>query len=781
MRLGRSWRLWALALVTFLIAALLGISSNVASVLVPKDWTEQHSALVWTAVGLLVVASAVAFVAGLRHQNAIEGSRDSSVHAGDVGRDLVVVRKGGIVNIGAPIATPPPTGTSEQIVVGELPGRPPSFVERSAVKRLEDIFAGGQTIATVTALTGSRGTGKTQVAAQFARQAIDKGVPLVAWISAEDQGRLLAGLAEIAERVGVADADGDSERSARQLRDALATRAEHAVVVFDNATDPEALRHYLPATGPTQLVITSTDQAFALMGGSVPVDTFDRTQSVAYLAERTGLTDEKGADSVAECLGDLPLALAQAATVIKLQQLTYKIYLERLQALSLDEMLPPDRGDAYPRGTGSAILLSVQAVDDDDRDGLTKSVLAACSLLDASGMSRAVLPALVIAPSDHILDETLARLVEASLMVWADDRRAVVMHRLIARVIRDRLQAEGQLEELIVSVAERLHDSVPDIEGPTAQSTSNTEFVSHAIALWKNAINDVQPNALTKQQIEVVANLVNRVVYRLIATAAYSRAIDVGKSIANYCEPTFGSDSPVTLVLHNNLASAYLFAGRTEEAISLYERTLPTRERVLGREHRSTLISRNNLGWAYRLSGRTDDAIPILEETLATRTRALGDDHTDTLGTRNNLASAYMAAGRIEEAIALHKQTLTAAERVLDPDHPYAITSRGNLAGAYLVSGRQAEAIVLYEKTVAGSERALGRYHADTLTWRIHLGQAYLTGGRTADAIRFVEESLAGLEHILGDDHPTTLGAREILADARRAQRDDTQTRSRRR
>jgi hypothetical protein len=49
-----------------------------------------------------------------------------------------------------------------------------------------------------------------------------------------------------------------------------------------------------------------------------------------------------------------------------------------------------------------------------------------------------------------------------------------------------------------------------------------------------------------------------------------------------------GHDHPDTLTLQDNLAGAYRYAGRLEQAIPLYERTLADRERVLGPDHPDT-------------------------------------------------------------------------------------------------------------------------------------------------------------------------------------------------
>jgi hypothetical protein len=52
----------------------------------------------------------------------------------------------------------------------------------------------------------------------------------------------------------------------------------------------------------------------------------------------------------------------------------------------------------------------------------------------------------------------------------------------------------------------------------------------------------------------------------------------------------------------------YQAAGRTPEAIAIYEPLLAGRERILGPEHLSTLRTRKNLASAYQTAGRTPDA-----------------------------------------------------------------------------------------------------------------------------------------------------------------------------
>jgi TIR domain-containing protein len=202
------------------------------------------------------------------------------------------------------------------LVAGGLPRRPPAFQERAAVGRVAEIVeAGGPAV--VCALSGGRGVGKTQTAAAYARRRLDEGYPLVVWTSGESPQSLLADYAAAAEQLGVADPDGDSERSAVRLAGYLQELAVPSVLVIDNAVRQPGevglawLEPLLPTVGRCEVVITSTDQGFGEFGGLVEVGVFERAQSVAYLTARTGVDDPGGADHVAEALGDLPAAGAR--------------------------------------------------------------------------------------------------------------------------------------------------------------------------------------------------------------------------------------------------------------------------------------------------------------------------------------------------------------------------------------------------------------------------------------------------------------------------------------
>ena len=233
----------------------------------------------------------------------------------------------------------------------------------------------------------------------------------------------MTGLARIAARVGVADPDGDSLKSAQRLREHLETRPGAALLVFDNAVDPDGLLEFLPAVGATRVVITSTDRAFSEFGREVDVAVFSRAESVAYLRQRTDSDDEVGAAAVAAELGDLPVALAQAAATIAGQRLTYPRYLQRLRAVPVAEVLGPAAGQGYRQATAAALLLSIETTENKDPAGVTGELLRAVSVLSPQGVRRELLDTLDLRGTDGsgggAVDAAVERCVRGSLLSWS--------------------------------------------------------------------------------------------------------------------------------------------------------------------------------------------------------------------------------------------------------------------------------------------------------------------------------------------------------------------------
>jgi tetratricopeptide (TPR) repeat protein len=602
----------------------------------------------------------------------------------------IVIGPGSVVSLGGADDHGQPLrhkqeGPGQVLVVGDVPQEPVAFQPRAGLAEALDRGTGPR-VSVVSAVTGIRGVGKTQVAAACARRRIAEGWRLVAWVDASSETSMLADLAQVAIAAGMGTATADPRELAAGVRHWLEADGYRRLLVFDNVADLDVLRPFVPAGGAAQVVVTSSRRSAGSLGVPVLVDVFSEDEALAFLAERTGLHDVADARELAGELGYLPLGMAQAAALIAQEHLSYRTYLGRLRALPVADYLQRAEGDAYPHRLAEVITLSLRGVEGHDPSGACIHLMNLVSVLAETGVPRRLLH---LAASKGMLgdgrigaavmDASLGTLADASLLGFTIDNESVVAHRLVMRVTRERLAAEGTLPGVLDNAIKSLSAAAAEIAEAWHDPAGVRDLARHVTAVM--ACLTSHPDATAKAIAAGLLQLRLRSVYLLnMVGDSTGLAILAAEPLAADCGQVLGADHPDTLTAQTNLAHAYRAVGRTAEAIPLLERTLTDRERILGPDHPSTLSSRNNLATAYQDAGRTAEAIPLLERTLTDRERILGPDHPSTLSSRNNLATAYQDAGRTAEAIPLLERTLTDRERILGPDHPATKEVRENLA-----------------------------------------------------------------------------------------------------
>jgi len=676
--------------------------------------------------------------------------------------------------------------------VGVVPPLADGYQPRMVTAALRDGLAPGRTTVLTQVLTGLGGIGKTQLAAAHVEECWEqRELDLLIWVTASSRESIVAGYAQACWDVADPPEGETPQDRATRLLAWLAGTDKRWMVVLDDLNDPADLSGWWPA-GPAGRVLVSTRRRDAVLGGegrqTVEVDLFTPQEALSYLASRLGSAQLGEAAELAEDLGRLPLAIAQAASYILDRGLDCAAYRRRFAARRLAEVLPADApaDRAYQAIVATTWNMSLDAADRCPPLGLARPTLTLLALLDPNGIPADLLTTAAAraylaghpAGSDDVGEDVriddaadalrvLRRFSLASLSPEAgvDEGElapgsgggTVRVHALVQRVVREALSPE----ELLLA-ARAAADALLEV-WPDADYLPGLALLSLSLRTNVRFLEVHCPGALGTPDAHALMFRTGR---SLRSAGLVIDALAHHRRVAECCTALLGPEHPDTLTSRNNLASAYQAAGRRTDALPLFERTLTEYERLLGPEHPDTLTSRNNLASAYQAAGRRTDALPLFERTLTECERLLGPEHPDTLISRNNLASAYHDAGRPTDALALFERTLTEYERLLGPDHPDTLTSRNNLASAYQAAGRPTDALPLFERTLTEYERLLGPDHPDTLTSRKNLASAYHDAGRPTDALPLFERTLTEYERLLGPDHPDTLTSRNNLASA---------------
>ena len=261
--------------------------------------------------------------------------------------------------------------------VWSLPPRLPSFTGREILLQEinEKLHAGhGKPSALVQAFYGLGGVGKTQLAIEYAYRHLDEYI-LVWWINAEDTALIGEQFANLAGRIGL-DVTGDSAKDALTAKTNLSISKEW-LLIFDNAPDPAGLRPWLPS-GAGHVLITSRNPAWGGLGLRIEIDTLPRSEAAELLRWHVAGLDEDLAFEMASELGDLPLALEQAAAYMEETGVDAASYLTRFRRRR-EMFLDKGKVTAYGGTVDTAWSLAMDQLSKENRAAV--QLLQLCALL----------------------------------------------------------------------------------------------------------------------------------------------------------------------------------------------------------------------------------------------------------------------------------------------------------------------------------------------------------------------------------------------------------------
>ncbi|MFC1409353.1 FxSxx-COOH system tetratricopeptide repeat protein [Streptacidiphilus sp. N1-12] len=656
------------------------------------------------------------------------------------------------------------------------------------------------------ALHGLGGVGKSQLAREYAYRFM-ADYDLVWLVPSEQSASITTELAAIAERLDIRGTLGEAD-AAQLVKERLSagTLVSRWLLIFDNAEDPETLREFLPG-GEGHVIITSRNQVWAQEASELEVDVFTRQESISHLEHRVrGMTDAE-AGQLAEALGDLPLAVEQAAAYLGRSGMPVDTYMELLQQHPADMFDQVPLTADYPTPIKTTFAVSLNNLESEWPAAVRLMQMSV--FLGPEPFSQKLLhrnPSMLAALSKvdprvrkggaSVLGG-ISRAIRSLSLAKVDGRRGTVqVHRVLQALLRAQMSEEEQKEiqrevQLVLAEYRPMDGEVEDPE-----NRPNFELIRpHLVASGAETSDSPEVRQL---MIDLV-----RLHWR---NGDYLLARTEGERLDALWTATLGDDDRQTLALRTIRANILRDLGRYREALELDQRTWETQSELFGEDDLSTLATArglagdlralgrykeardrdllthaslveqfleedravvnltHNLAIDYRLLGEAKIAQQYDERTERLRRQGLGPDHARTLASQLYLARDKRDGGELRDAAADLERLHEAFRRLQGDNAPDTLRAAKSLAVSLRVLGQYERAAVLTDDTLARLEERYGKESPDT--WQCALNKAAddWSLGRTEEALRRTQDVWRRYRDLLGEDHPNSLACSDNVS-----------------
>ncbi|MFC0548488.1 FxSxx-COOH system tetratricopeptide repeat protein [Kutzneria chonburiensis] len=674
---------------------------------------------------------------------------------------------------GDPVAVPPPADPSPRrtelaivsaphtpraddvpTIWGDVPPRNPIFTGRDDLlgQLSRRLTAGGTTAILPAALHGMGGIGKTQIAAEYIYRHLED-YELVWWIQATQPAQIRAALTDLAQALRLPGAR-EAHTAVPAVREALRIGVPYRrwLLVFDSAESPEAVRPFFPSNGPGEILITSRNPDWAGVARPLEIAVFSRAESKELLRRRGPEIDDAQADALAQKLGDLPLAIAQAAAWRAETGMPVREYL-RLFDEKVAEILDTTRPDDYEVPLAAAWNVSFDELQ--SRNPAAHQLLQVCAFFAPDPISRSLFTGvrglsiaveLDAALRDPIRLGRAIRDINRYGLAKIDHRNdTLLLHRLVQLVLRDRMPPQRRAD-----MKHGAHQLLANLD-PNDPNTAGQ---------WPR-YQAILPHAYASDIVECDDRWVRQLVLNLMTFlyqwGDHEEAANLAKRATETWQNRLDETDPQLLQAWGQQAIYLWTLGRYGEASPINERTLALHRRVSGEDSEETLLAERRVAVDRRAKGDFSGALAVNRDVYQKAKGVFGDDDPVTLSAAHDLGVILRLVGEYTEARVLDEDMYKRQVELRGYDAAQTLNVLGGLILDRMELGEYGWASVEQERLAERAARLFGEDTAATLQRQHHLSMALRKNGDHAGALERSTQAWQRYRIRYGDSHPQTL------------------------
>jgi tetratricopeptide (TPR) repeat protein len=625
------------------------------------------------------------------------------------------------------------------------------------------------------AITGLGGVGKSQVVIEYAYRYFPE-YEAVAWIRAEDPAILSSDFAALARLFKIAVRERAEQA---EVVNAVRKWLDHNpgwLLVFDNAQEPNQLSNFIPQAATGHVVITSRNPNWAAVAHTVDVSVLNRSESVSLLLKRSCRDDQTAAGDLAEELGDLPLALAQAGAFVHEAGITLADYLQLFRTRRAELWNSEHQPLGYTHTVGTTWKLAMSRIEAESPDGA-----ALLELMSYLAPDR--IPQDLLGSGANLLPQGLSEVVGDALRLTTGlgllrrfslvevHRGEISMHRLVQAVTRDS-HDDASARKWARAALQLVEGSFPTECDDTGTWPICEALIGHATAVTERA------DALNLDRRKL-AKLLRLLGVYLRCRARYLDSLMVSERALDVAAREYGPDNIRTAKALSNLGIVLCKLGECSKDLGFFEharrvfgRVVAIDEQEFGPRHREVGIDLGNLSIALKSLGLIDEARKSYERALDIGRETLGEEHPDLASRINNYALLLVEQGELEEARDHLERAVKISEQAKGPDNLKVAAYRCNLGVVLSRLGDIETGMKMCEDARSVALEKLGPDHPEIASFLTDLAEVLERHGdeegasRNREIARGIIEEAYGPEDLeLGDRVTRILGWLDQLGD----------------
>ncbi|UKZ63730.1 uncharacterized protein TrAtP1_004954 [Trichoderma atroviride] len=663
------------------------------------------------------------------------------------------------------------------------------------VDKLNTLLPYPSAISHSAALWGLGGSGKTQIALNYAYQRCADPSCSVLWVHADTEATFSQDYKTIARKLQI-----NTSLSDQDLLEAVRNGIEalpNWVLIVDNADDlklfgvgqtseqRKSLLQYIPQASTGTVLWTTRDAHITgtLVGHRSGIEVAQMSfaeakQLLMTFESLKSSREEAEIDSLVKELQLLPLAIMQAGVYMHRTSTTPKEYLsllaqnkKRWSTLKIDEFNRHRRPNV-PNNVLETWTISITRIKQESET--TYKIIHVIAYVSNENIPNEMITTALshidknLVNNPELLEaeatKAITRLKEFSFIgirQAEDGSRNYEMHKLVQEAIR-------------YGLSMRKPSTITEID----VSDSNDSTEKRQTQRSRHKLLQKLKNFAKRKSVELRSVSVEES-EKYFSTIALQATSDLfpesqpdtwkqcEKYLAHVLQVGEWADANEKQIETAELlyeASCFLYdRGRWSEREHVDERVLQYRQKTLGDTHPDTINAIASLATTYHEQGRYSESEPLKIQVLDDRREILGNRHPDTIRAIANLATTYYKQGRYSEAERLEVQVLDDRREILGDRHPDTIRAIANLAVSYYKQGRYSEAEPLEVQVLDSRRDILGDKHPDTTQSMHNLAWTWYEMSRFEDAIALMQQALDYRRSILGPNHPDTNYSAEDL------------------